>query len=115
MIDKIGIVIRNEKDPPISSNEIKSILSSLETDSIDTIVCDNISKAKEIIKEQYEEISFIYLASPIPKIEKFTNKFIEFITNNRNYKHIEFFARMPKKKKDNKYKWFDDFINYIKF
>jgi hypothetical protein len=114
VIDKLGIIIRNVNAPLVSSNEIKSILSSLGTNSVDTIICESISEAKYIIKEKHEEISFVYLTNPILSIEKATYDFIEFITNNKNYKHIEFFARMPKKQKGNKYKWDDDFINYIK-
>lgn len=114
MVDKIGIIIRNVKAHTVSSNELKSILSSLSTKSIDTIICDNTLDAKKIIEEKYGEISFIYLTNPIPTIEKSTYNYIEFIKNNKNYKHIEFFARMPKKKKESKYKWYDDFINYIK-
>ncbi len=115
MFDKIGIIIKNIKAPKVSSNEIKTILSSLGTKSIDTIVCDSILEAKKIIQEKYEEISFIYIISPIPTLEKPTCDFLEFITKNEIYKHIKFFARMPKRQKDSKYNWYDDFINYIKF
>ncbi|MFX1419750.1 MAG: hypothetical protein ACFE9N_12590 [Promethearchaeota archaeon] len=114
MVEKLGIILRNVKAPEVSSNELKSILTSLGTKSIDTIVCDNILEAKEIIQEKFEIISFIFFTSPIPKIDKTTQSFIEFITNNEDYKHIEFFARMHKEEQKKKYKWYDDFINYIK-
>ena len=94
MLNKIGIIIKNVKAPIVSSKEIKSILSNLGTNSIDAIVCKSFLEAKEIIREKYEEILFRYLTDPIPNIEKSTYNFIEFITNNMNYKHIEFFARM---------------------
>ncbi|MFX1502964.1 MAG: hypothetical protein ACFFDH_18535 [Promethearchaeota archaeon] len=115
MLEKIGIIIKNEKAPKVSSEEIKSILSSLGVEYIDTLICDNASIAKRLIKEKFEEISFIYLTNPIPNIEKATYELIEYIKNNKNYQHIEFFARMPNKEKESKYKWYDDFINFIKF
>ena len=114
MLKKIGIIIKNVKAPIVSSKEIKSILSTLGTNSIDIIFCESFLEAKEIIREKYKEISFIYLTAPIPKIEKSIYRFVEFITNHVNYKHIEFFARMPKMKKESKYTWYDDFINFIK-
>ncbi|MFX0039298.1 MAG: hypothetical protein ACFFCY_08185 [Promethearchaeota archaeon] len=115
MFDKIGIIIKDIKAPKVDSNEISSILSYFDTKSLDTIVCENIFEAKHIIKEKYKEIAFIYLTNPIPTLEEDIYDFIEFINKNENYKHIEFFARMPKKQKKNKYHWYDDFINYIKF
>ncbi len=114
-MDKFGIIIEDENAPKVSSNEIKSILTYFDTKSLDTIVCENLIEAKSIIKEKYEEISFIYLINPIPNLKESINDLIEFINNNENYKHIEFFARMIKKQKENKYNWDDDFINYIKF
>ncbi len=115
MLDKIGIIIKNVESPQISSNEMKSILSHFNTKSLDTIICEDLIEAKNIIKEKFEEISFIYLVNPIPTINKVLYDFIDFINKNEDYKHIEFFARMPKKQKENKYNWYDDFINYIKF
>ncbi|MFX0024166.1 MAG: hypothetical protein ACFE9S_17700 [Candidatus Hermodarchaeota archaeon] len=113
MFDKLGIIIKTEKVPKISSRELKSILSSLDTNSIDTIICESILEAKKILEEEYKEIAFIYLTAPIPTIEQPTYKFIEYITKNENYKHIKFFVRMPKRKQERKYKWDDDFINFI--
>jgi hypothetical protein len=115
VLDKFGIIIEDKKAPKVSSNEIKSILTYFDTKSLDTIVCENIIEAKSIIKEKYEEISFIYLINPIPNLKESINDLIEFINNNENYKHIEFFARMIKKQKEDKYNWDDDFINYIIF
>ena len=115
MFDKIGIIIKDKKAPKVNSNEMKSILTYFDTTSVDTIVCETIFEAKHIIKEKYEEITFIYLTNPIPTLEEEVCDFIEFINKNENYRHIEFCARMPKKQKENKYHWYDDFINYIKF
>ncbi|MFW9818137.1 MAG: hypothetical protein ACFFE5_00890 [Candidatus Thorarchaeota archaeon] len=115
MYDKFGIIIKDKKAPTVSSNEIKSILAYFNTKSLDTIVCENIIEAKSVIKEKYEEISFIYLTNPIPTLEENIQDFIEFINKNEHYRHIEFFARMPKKQKESKYIWDDDFISYIKF
>jgi hypothetical protein len=115
VFDKIGIIIKNAKAPKISPNEIRSILSYFNTKSLDTIECENIIEAKSIIKGKYKDISFIYLTNPIPTLEENMYDFIEFIYKNENYKHIEFFARLPKKQTESKYNWYDDFINYIKF
>lgn len=115
MFDKFGIILKDTKAPKVSSNEIKSILSYFNTKSLDTIVCENIFEVKSVIKEKYEEISFIYLTNPIPSLEESIHDLLEFINNNENYKHIEFFARMPKKQKESRYNWNNDFINYIKF
>ena len=114
MFDKIGIIIKDEKAPEVSPSEIKSVLKSLNTKSVNIIGCESILDAKKIIEERYEEIAFIYLTVPIPTIEHSTYNFIEFITKNENYKHIEFFARMQKRKQEKRYNWDDDFINYIK-
>ncbi|MFX0007109.1 MAG: hypothetical protein ACFFA7_01050 [Promethearchaeota archaeon] len=115
MFDKFGIIIKDKKAPTVSSDEIKSILTYFNTNSLDTIVCENIIEAKDVIKEKYEEISFIYLTNPIPTLEDNVHDFVEFINNNENYKYIEFFARMPNKQKESKYRWDDDFIDFIKF
>ncbi len=114
MFDKIGIIIKDEEAPKVSSREMNSILKSLETKAIDTIICDNILDAKKLVQEKYEEISFVYIISPIPTIEKPIYNFLEFITKNEAYKHIKFFARIPQGKLESKYKWDDDFINYVK-
>jgi hypothetical protein len=115
VFDKFGIIIKDKKAPIVSPDEVKSILEYYNTKSLDTIVCENIIEAKEVIKEKYEEISFIYLTHPISILENNVHDFVEFINNNENYKHIEFFARMPKKQKESKYSWDNDFIDFIKF
>ncbi len=119
MFEKIGIIIKDNKAPEVSLMEMNYILRALETKSVGTIVCENVLEAKKKIQEKYEEISFIYFISPIPTLEKSTYDFLEVITKNENYKHIRFFARLRKREKDSeykdsKYKWYDDFINYIK-
>jgi hypothetical protein len=48
-------------------------------------------------------------------MEQNTYNLIEFITKNKNYKHIEFFARVRQNKWESKYKGYNDFINFIKF
>jgi hypothetical protein len=115
VFDKFGIIIKDKKSPTVSSDEIKSILAYFNTKSLDTIVCENIIEAKNVIKEKYEEISFIYLTNPISTLEDNVYDFVEFINNNENYKQIEFFARMPTKQKESKYRWDNDFIDFIKF
>ncbi|MFW9971154.1 MAG: hypothetical protein ACFFDF_13255 [Candidatus Odinarchaeota archaeon] len=110
---KKGIIIRDKNTPRASKKELKSVLSSLE--AVNSVYyCNSTARAIQIIEEKYKELSFIYLLNPIPEMEKDTYDFIEFVTKNEHYKHIEFYARLPKKKRRNKYNWYDDFINYIK-
>ncbi|MFX1389721.1 MAG: hypothetical protein ACFE9Z_06655 [Promethearchaeota archaeon] len=111
---KKGIIIIDKNAPKVSKKELKLILSSLKSGCIYPIYCQSTSEAKSIVEEKHKELSFIYLITPIYEIEKSTSDFIEYITKNEQYKHIEFYARLPKKKGRNKYNWYDDYINYIK-
>jgi hypothetical protein len=110
---KKGIIIRDKNAPRASKKELKLVLSSLEG-VISVYYCHSTARAKRIIEEKYNELSFIYLLNPIPEMEKDTYDFIDYVTKNEKYKHIEFYARLPKKQRGDKYKWYDDYINYLK-
>jgi hypothetical protein len=111
---KKGIIIRDKNAPKVSKKELNTILLSLETGNINAIFCYSTSEAKTIIEEKYRELSFIYLLNPVPEMKKDTHDFIEFVTKNEQYKHIEFYARLPKKKRRNNYNSYNDYINYMK-
>lgn len=114
MGSRIGIIFRYEGAPSISRNELKSVVNSLETKTFKTIFCDTQSEVINLLKDRSDEILFIYLTNPLSNVDESTKEFIEFISSNENFKHINLFVRLPKEIKKSKYDWDDDFINFIK-
>lgn len=114
MGSRIGIIFRHEGAPSISRNELKAVVNSLETKTFKTIFCDTQSEVINLLKDRHDEILFIYLTNPLSNVDESTKEFIEAISSNENFKHINLFVRLPEEIKKSKYDWDDDFINFIK-